>query len=81
MFGPLDAIGADRLLQLRDRLAHAAGARRIAGLRPAPFSSPSWTASAARQGASALTQASGLTREWCESLSGKEREVAAWRLI
>ncbi len=70
----------DRLVQLRDRLARAAGVRRAVGMRRFPYIVQPWVPYVARFSGSTVSSASTPARDGLDRLRGKESEFTAWGL-
>ncbi len=77
MFPLSDVVQEDRLLQLRDRLAQAAGARRLSPLRPPAGTVPPWAAAAARATATTMAHIAALAHERLGSRYGKNGQMTA----
>ncbi|MDP9356330.1 MAG: hypothetical protein M3R02_13805 [Chloroflexota bacterium] len=76
MFRLSDVVQEDRLLQLRDRLAQAAGARRLSPLGPPAGTVPPWAA-AARATATTMAHIAALAHERLGSRYGKNGQMTA----
>ncbi len=75
MCPPSNIPGEDRLLQLRNRLAHVAGARRLVSLPPTLFAVRPRTAAAGKMSVTALMSVSVPLRNTLESLSVRDGEM------
>ncbi len=70
----------DRLVQLRDRLARAAGVRRAVRRSRFPYIVQPWESYMTRFSGSTFSDAASPARDRLDRLRGKEPECTAWGL-